>query len=484
MRVYNNHIMPKLTKHQLVLKIPHRTVRILKMVFLTFSIACLMLAIAVSAYIYLYTREYHGRIKPNVYLDDINFGGRTQDEVRDYWITRNQPFLNSSVTLSWHDQIATLSGIQLDIGYDATLSALQAYQIGRSGNIASDLLAVFTRDAVRLNPFFRYRKSVLMETLDQMAQKIDIPPQDALFTFENGRVSAFRISRNGQKLDKEKTIADFESALADRTMLDTTNLFLQLTVGDIEPDVSTNEANSYGIREIIGRGFSQYHGSITGRIHNVALAASRFNGVLIPPGSQLSFNKTLGDVSAATGYQSAYIIKNGRTVLGDGGGVCQVSTTLFRAALDAGLPIRERHAHAYRVHYYEEGGFKPGLDATVFDPTADLVIENNTGHHILIQTKNDPRNLSLTFELYGTGDGRVSSIYNHRVWDVSPPPPDLYQDDPTLKKDTVKQVDWAAWGAKAAFNYRVTRSGETLEDAEFLSVYRPWQAVFLKGTME
>ena len=103
-------------------------------------------------------------------------------------------------------------------------------------------------------------------------------------------------------------------------------------------------------------------------------------------------------------------------MLGDGGGVCLwVSTTMFRAALNAGLLIKERQAHAYRVHYYEEAGYKAGIDATVFSPSVDLKITNNTPAHILIQTKTDIKNLSLTFELYGTSDGRSSQITEHVV---------------------------------------------------------------------
>ena len=86
--------------------------------------------------------------------------------------------------------------------------------------------------------------------------------------------------------------------------------------------------------------------------------------------------------------------------------------------------------------------------------------------------------------LYGTGDNRKSYISNHRVWDIAPPPPPLYQDDPTLPKGVEKQVDWAAWGAKAVFDYKVVKNNETIFDNAFYSVYRPWQAVYLRGTMD
>ena len=231
---------------------------------------------------------------------------------------------------------------------------------------------------------------------------------------------------------------------------------------------------------MVGKGISYFRGSIPSRIHNIQLASLKMNGILIPPGETFSFNKTLGDVSQSTGYQEAYIIKEGRTILGDGGGVCQVSTTLFRAVLNAGLPILERHAHAYRVSYYEQNS-DVGLDATVFDPTADLKIKNDTLAHLLIQTQFDPKNSRLTFELYGTSDGRKITLSKSRIWDQTPPPPDLYQDDPTLPPGKVKQIDWKAWGAKVAFDYKVERNGEILQNRTFYSNYRPWQAIYLRG---
>ena len=161
--------------------------------------------------------------------------------------------------------------------------------------------------------------------------------------------------------------------------------------------------------------------------------------------------------------------------------MCQVSTTLFRAALDAGLPIVSRRAHSYRVTYYEQGT-PPGLDATVSSPTTDFKIKNDTPNHILIQTLFDPTNATLAFEIYGTDDGREITLSEPVISSQSPPPEPHYQDDPTLPEGTVKQIDWAAWGAKVQFDYTVTRDGETLQDETFYSNYRPWQAKFLRGT--
>ena len=166
--------------------------------------------------------------------------------------------------------------------------------------------------------------------------------------------------------------------------------------------------------------------------------------------------------------------------MGDGGGVCQVSATFFRAALDAGVRITERHAHAYRVSYYEDNSLL-GMDATVFSPSVDLKFENNYPCHLLVQTRVDRKNLYLTFELYGCPDGREVVIKNHKTWGIAPPPPPLYIDDPSLAVGQVKQIDFSAWGGKASFDWEVVRDGQTLYQKNFYSSYRPWQAIFLRG---
>jgi vancomycin resistance protein YoaR len=238
--------------------------------------------------------------------------------------------------------------------------------------------------------------------------------------------------------------------------------------------------NDLGIKTLIGKGESTFHGSIVSREHNVALTAARLSGILIAPGETFSFNQAVGDISLATGYQTAYIIKDGRTVLGDGGGVCQDSTTVFRAALDAGLPIMERHAHSYRVAYYEQNS-PVGVDATVYAPSTDLKFKNDTSGHILVQARANTGTNYLVVELYGSSDGRQANLSNFRWWGQIPPPADLYVDDPTLPAGKVKQIDWKAWGGKAAFDWRVVRGSEILQERTFYSSYQPWQAVFLRG---
>lgn len=332
-----------------------------------------------------------------------------------------------------------------------------------------------------IDPKSGYKDSAINAFVENLAPSIERNPQEPKFTFENGKVSEFQPALDGIKIDSEgfkKLLIESIEALS---LSQNKTMNIDVPVIKVSSDISTNDVNDFGIKELIGRGASTYYHSIPSRVHNVSLSASRINGTLVKPGETFSFNQTLGEVSRATGYQQAYIISEGRTILGDGGGVCQVSTTLFRALLDAGLPIVERQAHAYRVSYYEQDS-PPGLDATVYSPSPDLKFTNDTPGYILIEAIANPTNYSLIFELYGTSDGRFSKISKPVVTGVSAPPPDLYQDDPTLPSGTVKQVDWKAWGAKVSFNYIVTRGGEELINKTFVSNYKPWQAVYLRGT--
>ena len=311
--------------------------------------------------------------------------------------------------------------------------------------------------------------------IKKVASEINQKVQEGLFEFnpETKRVTEFKPSQEGRKLDQDKTYQLLSDALYSN--IKTVNL----PVSIIKPKVQTEDVNSLGIKELIGRGVSHFTGSIPNRIFNIRLAASRINGVLVPPGEIFSYNAAVGDISAQSGYKPAYVIKSGRTVLDDGGGVCQDSTTLFRAVLNAGLPVIQRVAHAYRVGYYEQG-FPPGLDATVWAPSVDFKFKNDTPGHILTQAYTLGNTLYV--DLYGTSDGRNVVLSKSVVTDRVPAPEPLYQDDPTLPKGTTKQVDWAAQGAKVKFTRSVFRNGEEIIKEIWNSNYRPWQAIYLVGT--
>jgi vancomycin resistance protein YoaR len=302
-------------------------------------------------------------------------------------------------------------------------------------------------------------------------------PRGKITKLEKDKVISFELIESGEELNKDKFLEDLETALFDSNTLEPT-----ISLATIEID-TTKDLDKYGIKELIGFGSSKYLGSIPSREKNLLLASERLDGALVAPGQIFSFNKTVGEINAKTGYASAYVIQNGRTVLGDGGGVCQTSTTIFRAALNTGLEIVTRHPHAYRVAYYEQDS-GPGFDASIYQPSLDFQFKNDTANYILIETTANTEEKTLRFNIYGTKDGRKVEVSKPVLTNQSAPPPTAYIDDPTLKKGVRVQTEHATWGAKALLTRTVTKDGEILHNDTFTSNYQPWRAVFMVGTKE
>jgi vancomycin resistance protein YoaR len=437
------------------------------------------------SFLFIYYRESHtDKVYAGVMVNGIDFGGKTKDQVRQYYDQKNKIIAKTTFRLNSPAMTATISARQISFGYDAPLLAQQAYSIGRSDNVITNMSLIWQAytDGVALSPAYNYSDDKLTALLEPLIIKNEVDPAEGLFNFEDGKIVAIKKAVDGRTVDAVKLKQTIKDKMQVAFLADKPQTFtINVPITAKKPLVTPENAAKLGIKELIAQGTSLFQHSIENRVYNISLAASRLNGVLIPPGKVFSVDDTIGDISVYTGYKQAYVIQNGKTILGDGGGVCQVSTTLFRAALNAGLPIVERHPHAYRVGYYEQDS-GPGIDAAIYTPTVDLKFKNDTGHYILIQTATDTANYRLTFYLYGTKDNRVVAITDPVVSNQTPAPTPLYQDDPTLPKGTVKQVDFSADGANVYFTRTVKKDGKVYLSDKFVSNYRPWQAVYMKGT--
>ena len=427
------------------------------------------------------------KIYPNVYLDNQNFGLKIKDEIINSYNKKSLKLKNTSITVIFENEpVATFSAQSIGLKYDGKTIAERAYLIGRSSNLPSKylqkILTIFNLKKFYFESQIEYENSDIKDFLSLSEDKYNLPAKNALFKFDKGKVVEFRKETEGLKIMSKQFLIDFDKVV-NNLKTDTTNKKIILNSEIVKPEIKLSDINEYGVEELIAIGKSDFTHSIPQRIHNLTLAASKFNGVLIPKDKGFSFNETVGEISSLTGYQPAYVIKEGKTVLGDGGGVCQVSTTLFRAALNAGLPIIERNAHAYRVGYYENDS-QPGFDATIYGPTVDLKIKNDTPGYILIETEVDAENNLLYFKFYGKKDNRRVEISKATVYDFVPALQPKYQDDPTLKKGVTKQIDFPASGAKAFFSYKVFQGDNTTIDTKFYSNFRPWAAVYLVGSAE
>jgi vancomycin resistance protein YoaR len=317
----------------------------------------------------------------------------------------------------------------------------------------------------------------LMAHLQELAKQIDRPPRDGRFDFDAATETLTPIvtSQDGRSLNITETVR----LVNVQAVTDQSQVFLPVTI--TKPQVATENAESLGIKELISEATTHFKGSSQGRMHNIQVAASLFHGLVIPPGGTFSFNEHLGEVSAATGYEESIIIWGNRSAVGIGGGVCQVSTTAFRAAFWGGYPITERWAHGYRVGWYEP---PVGMDATVYSPQVDFKFVNDTPRYLLIETETDLKAGTVTFRSYRIMIGRTVEMEGPFEANVVPHGPDVYQEDPTLPKGTTKQIDWAHDGVDITVYRIVKESDRILWKDTFFSRYKPWQAVYLVGTGE
>jgi len=443
----------------------------------------LILLTSVIAY---FQFHYKDVIYPGIYIDSLYVGEKNREEVYQIFEKKNSIIQKTKFVITHEEKVATISAQELEIGYNSNLLADQAFNLGRSTNVVSNFYIMLNANinGLRLVSSYTFSRDALTKALATIQKDIYTPSVDAQFTVEDNRVVTFIQSTEGKSIDYDRITQRIESEIPRiLTAKKSRVIAFAIPIKILEPKITTEKANTMGIVEVVGEGRSYFAGSIPNRIHNINLGSSRINGILIAPNETFSFNKTIGDISKFTGFKEAYVIQGGKTILGDGGGVCQVSTTLFRALLNAGLPILERNPHAYRVAYYEQN-YPPGLDAAIFTPSVDLKFKNDTKKHLLIQSYVDPTEKTLTFRLYGTKDNREVVMTKPVITNQTPPPEPLQQNDPTLPKGTVKQVEHAAWGATVQFDWTVKRDGKILHQKKFITRYRSWQAVFLNGTKE
>ncbi len=322
--------------------------------------------------------------------------------------------------------------------------------------------------------------ALFRQSLTNIAAEVDRLPQNARFYFDDptAQLVLLESAKVGRVTDVEASIAAVNDALqrGEHTV--------PLVVSEAPPAINDNAtAESLGITQLVSSQTSYFYGSSAERIQNIQTAAARFHGVFVAPGEIFSMGQVMGDVSLENGFAEALIIYGGRTIKGVGGGVCQVSTTLFRTVFFGGYPIVERVPHAYRVTYYEmtasgeRDSTWAGMDATVYFPLVDFKFTNDTPYWILMETYVDPGARTLTWKFYSTSDGRSVTWETTGPRNVVDAPAASFVENPDLGKNQIKQVDWAADGADVVVTRTVWKGGAVLFQDEIKTHYEPWQAV-------
>lgn len=315
----------------------------------------------------------------------------------------------------------------------------------------------------------------LKKDVEPLVQSFLKEAKDGSFSVETNasgtkRLKEFTAPVEGVALDA----AAMRDALIERSNQPTTTA-LAIPLAKISPSILGADAAEMGIKEALGTGYSNFSGSPSNRRKNIKLGEQKTHGTLVAPGQEFSMLSVLGEIDGKHGWLPELVIKGNKTTPEYGGGLCQIGTTAFRAALDAGMPITERQNHSYRVRYYEPAG----TDATIYDPAPDFKFKNDTEHWILITGEIAGDDVSFT--IWGTSDGRVGKYEKPRVFNIVQPPPTKYVETTEIPVGTTKCTESAHAGADAVLEYFVTMANGEVRKQVFTSKYRPWQAVCLKG---
>ncbi len=305
--------------------------------------------------------------------------------------------------------------------------------------------------------------------LESIVTDVDRTPTNVKLSYSGGKLKVAEASHTGSSVEIGKTILDIEEAIRDKQTV------VKIVMKTANPQITEENLTKLGIKELIAQGTSSFAGSPSNRIHNIGVGAAAINGTIVAPGDIFSVNNALGEVTSAAGYLPELVIKGNKIVPENGGGLCQVSTTAFRAALNAGCEIIERRNHRFRVMYYEPAG----TDATIYSPSPDFRFKNDTGKHILIQTSISGS--TLTFDFYGTKGNRTVKIDGPHISAGASPGAAEEIVDNSLAPGARVLVEGSFSGATAVLYQYVYEAGKQVRKDTFSSTYVPQAAVYKVG---
>lgn len=284
-------------------------------------------------------------------------------------------------------------------------------------------------------------KEKIAHFIDLLAPQINSKEQDVVLSYDkDNKIIVLDKGQVGHTIDiGENTELIYQSLLDGKKEI-------TLKITDVLPRVNSDNLQELGIEKLLGTGKTNFEGSPGSRIHNITVGTNKFNKILIPPNATFSFNEALGSVGPEAGYKAELVIKDNKIYPEYGGGLCQVSTTMFRAVVNSGLEVLQRSPHSIMVRYYNPAGF----DAAIYPPNPDLKFRNNTSGHIYIQSrivKNE-----VIFEIYGKDEGKSVKVIG----------PSFLE-----KKDD--------GSAKTILTQEVWQDGKQIYKKSFYSTYKPYE---------
>lgn len=324
-------------------------------------------------------------------------------------------------------------------------------------------------------------RDMVMEKLIALGNSTEVKGTYPRLNWNEGKLEIFQPGKPGKRIDEAQALTAVLEALnkpADQRTV-------TVNFREIPPPVTADNLDQLGITTLLGVGRSDFTGSAAYRVTNIQAGMRLLHGILIAPGEEFSFNQTIGRIDSSNGFVEGYAIIQNRTQLEWGGGICQDSTTVFRAAFWAGLPITERWGHSFYISWYDRYAFGPygdgpGMDATIFTGGPDLKFLNDTGGWILMQTMVDTRRNLAEVRLYGPETGRRVLLEGPVITNRTPPPTEpVYVAVPSRPVGQPRQSDKARGGMDILFTRIVLGpDGKEIERREFVTRFKPWPDIF------
>lgn len=413
-------------------------------------------------------------VLPGIKVSSVDIGGLNKGQAQDKLSLLTQQLLEADVTLTYQEHSWPLDLSQVGLEIDAEKTLQQALALGREGAMLErwKLRHQIVQRGYTLQPVIKINTNQLAEVVNGLAGHLNIAPIDAMFTIDEQDQVVVTQSQNGQRIDMELLAKQLQQEI-----LVTSNISLPLPVTSVPPEYTTADIRAMGITGLLASYTTKYDAKVVNRAYNIKVAANALDGLMVAPGEEVSFNEVVGPRSSEAGYKSAGVIVNNEMVDGLGGGVCQVSTTLYNAVLLAGLELVERYNHSLPISYVPVG-----QDATVVYGVLDFKFRNNTNNCLYLKT--EVKTNQLTIKIFG--DATNSPKVTVKSWiERELEPQVIFQEDENLKKgqQVVKQQGSKGYVAKSE---RIFMQNGQMVKRETLptSRYNPVNKIIAVGTAE
>ncbi len=433
---------------------------------------CVLIILLTAWFLYL----PKGSICPGVEAGNINLGGLNRVSANQMLDQYEKKILEAIISINYKDKSWEYSVKELGFQLNKEEVIQNALEVGKKGTIIQQIK---TRLASRLKgteiPLKWELKNERNISLKSIIDQVERPAQDAKLKVTGDEV-AILPHQTGLQVDIQQLIIDLNLILLSKGAEEYPSCItkVSLPVIELQPDASAEDVEGLGIDILLGKYTTKFDIMATNRAHNIKTAAKDLEFYLLPPGEIFSFNDATGPKTAERGYKEAPVIVENQMSSGIGGGVCQVSSTLYNSALLANMTVVERRRHSLIVNYVPKG-----TDATVVDDYLDLQLKNNTSNHMLIKASVD--GASLTIRIFGNSKYKKQVQILHQVLEVIEPKTIVRKDETIATGEKIiKREGKKGYKTKVM---RIIRDGGRVVKEEIISVdtYPPEDRIVIIG---